>query len=138
MFQKNKKIELYPKLSFAISLMYMASADDGHIDNREMAYLSTVMRENSKILNEANRYIKQSIKHGFTLNDFLKKSNEFLSINQKECIVLNLIDLMFSDGNNAPNQEMLISLLINEYKLDEYKYAIYRELLEKKNDHSIF
>jgi len=132
-----KEVRLTPQIIFAISLMYMASAD-GHIDNKEMAYLSTIMREDISILNQANKYIKKSITNGMSFNDFIKKSNDLLSLEQKECILINMIDLMLSDGENAKNQEILISIILMEFSLDSKDYEDYRNVISKKNDHTIF
>jgi len=134
---KAKKIELTPKLSFAVALLYMASAD-GAIENEEITYLSTVMHGEGNIISKANSYIKEAIKSGATFDTFLTASNKLLSNAQKECIIVNLIDMMLSDGEAASNEEKLLVHIIDKYGFDEEKYTVYKELMIKKNDHSVF
>lgn len=134
---KRREIELTPKLSFAIALLYMASAD-GVIENEEITYLSTVMHGDGAIISQANSYIKNAIKKGITFDKFLIQSNKILTISQKECIVVNLIDMMLSDGEAALNEEKLLKHILDEYGFSEEKYDIYKELMIKKNDHSVF
>ncbi len=134
---RSREIPLTPKLSFAVALLYMASAD-GVIENEEITYLSTVMHGDVKIISEANKYIKNAIKNGMTFDVFLLKSSEILTIDQKECVIVNLIDMMLSDGIINANEEKLLIHIIQHYEFDNTKYEIYKELMDKKNDHKIF
>jgi len=132
-----KKVELTPKVSFAVALIYMASAN-GAIENEEAVYLSTVMHgENDKII-KANKYIKGAIKKGKTFDDFLDESNEILTMEQKECIIINLIDMMLSDGKIDEYEEKLLEKVIMKYGFVSEKFDIYKELMIKKNDHGVF
>jgi uncharacterized tellurite resistance protein B-like protein len=134
---KTKKISLNPYLSFAVSLLYMASAD-GVIENDEITFMSTVMHGNRSIINEADSYIREAIKRGVTFDMFLKESNTFLTEAQKECIIVNLIDMMLADGKSVSNEEKLLMHIIEKYGFDTTKYQIYKDLMIKKNDHSVF
>jgi uncharacterized tellurite resistance protein B-like protein len=137
MIFRSKEVTLTPKLSFAVALLYMASAD-GVIENEEITYLSTVMHGDGTLIADANRYIKNAIKSGTSFDKFLLESNELLSNDQKECILVNLIDMMLSDGEASDNEEKLLKHILDKYGFDEEKYTIYKELMIKKNDHSIF
>ena len=134
---KSSKINLTPKLSFAISLLYMATAD-GVLESEEITYLSTVMHGDSKIILQANKYIKNAIKVGITFDIFLQESNEILSQAQKECILVNLVDMMLSDGIADINEEKLLHRIVNIYGFDEKKYQEYKRLMIVKNEHNIF
>ena len=132
-----KKIELTPKLSFAIALLYMASAD-GVVESEEITYLSTVMHGDADKIIQANRYIKDAMKRGKTFDDFLDDSDKILTEEQKECIIVNLIDMMLSDGEADEYEEKLLDHIIEKYDFKRKKFDIYKELMIKKNDHSVF
>jgi uncharacterized tellurite resistance protein B-like protein len=132
-----KKIELTPKLSFAIALLYMASAD-GVVESEEITYLSTVMHGDADKIIQANRYIKDAMKRGKTFDDFLDDSDKILTEEQKECIIVNLIDMMLSDGEADEYEEKLLDHIIEKYDFKREKFDIYKELMIKKNDHSVF
>ncbi len=134
-----KNIDLNPKLSFAVALLYMASAD-GVIDHGEITHLSNVMHGDMTVLLEANKYVKNCLKKGISFNDFLYKSNELLNDEQKECIIINIIDMMISDKHAEvhQNEEKLLIHIIHMYGVDKEKYLLYKELISKKNNHAIF
>jgi len=134
---RSSKIELTPKLSFAIALLYMATAD-GILESEEITYLSTVMHGDSKVIIQANKYIKDAIKLGVTFDTFLEDSNKILSEKQKECILVNLVDMMLSDGVAAVNEEKLLQRIVAVYELEEQKYQDYKKLMMIKNEHSVF
>ena len=134
---KSSEISLNPKLSFAIALLYMATAD-GEIENQEITYLSTVMHGDSKTILEANKYIKNALKSGLSFDTFLRDSNEILSLQQKECILVNLVDMMLSDGNTAANEERLLHRIVRVYGFEDEQYEEYKRLMIIKNEHSVF
>ena len=136
MFKSSETI-LTPKLSFAISLLYMAAAD-GTLESEEITYLSTVMHGDNKIILQANKYIKNAIKLGVTFDIFLQESNKILSQAQKECILVNLVDMMLSDGIAAINEEKLLQRIVKIYGFEEEKYQDYKRLMIIKNEHSVF
>lgn len=132
-----KELVLTPKLCFAIALLYMASADS-HIENEEITYLSTVLHGDVEVIRQANRYIKEAMKKGTNFDHFLKESDEILNESQKECIVINLIDMMLSDGQSDIHEEKLLYHILNHFGFDEQRFEIYKELMIKKNNHSVF
>ncbi len=134
---KSSEIRLTPKLSFAIALLYMATAD-GILENEEITYLSTVMHGDGKTIMQANKYIKEALKSGLTFDMFLKNSNEILSEDQKECILVNLVDMMLSDGFAAANEEKLLERILKIYGFEEQKYLDYKRLMIIKNNHKVF
>ncbi len=134
---RSTEINLTPKSSFAIALLYMATAD-GVLENEEITYLSTVMHGDTKVILQANKYIKNAIKTGSSFDEFLRQSNEILSQEQKECIIVNLVDMMLSDGIAASNEEKLLHRIVEIYGFEETKYQEYKRLMIVKNEHNIF
>ena len=130
-------LHLKPKLVFAISLLYMASAD-GKIEQEELTYLSTVLHGDTEIILQANKYIKNAMKKGQSFTTFLAQSNQILSDEQKECIVINLVDMMLADNDVDENEEKLLNHIIEIYGFDKEKFFIYQELMSKKNNHKVF
>jgi len=137
MFKNTNKFELTPKLSFAIAMLYMASVDET-IDRDEIRYISAIMHGDMGTLSKANKYIKQAIQKNMTFYNFLEESKKLLSLQQKECIILNLIDIMFLDENISSYEEKLLKLIIKEYEFDLERYEQYKSIICIKNNHSIF
>lgn len=135
--QKRENIELTPKRIFAISLLYMASSD-GSIEPEEITYLSTVLHNDTKTIREANKYIKYAMKKNISFDAFLLKANVILSDEQKECIVVNLVDMMLSDGDCDDSEMKFLEYIIDIFGFDDKKFEIYRDLMMVKNNHDIF
>ena len=133
----SNEINITPKLAFAISLLYMASAD-GKIEQEELTYLSTVLHGDTDMILQADKYIKNAMKKGQSFTTFLTQSNEILNDAQKECIIINLVDMMLADNDVDENEEKLLNHIIEIYGFDKEKFLIYQELMSKKNNHAVF
>ena len=103
----NKQRILTPELCLTVSLLHMASCD-GKLEPEEVLYLSGTTGLSLGKIDEGIKFISQSIKRGESFHDFLELSNTMLNTNQKRCIVLNLLDLAYSDGNIHQKEEELI------------------------------
>lgn len=130
-------LELTPKKAFAISLLYMASAD-GIIEQEEITYLSTVLHGDTKSIREANSYIKNAMKKNISFDTFLYEANKLLDDNQKECVIVNLVDMMLSDGKCDESEMRFLEHIIDIFGFDNKKFEIYKELMIIKNNHDIF
>ena len=82
--------------------------------------------------------ITNSIASTWFAQDFLDDSDKILTEEQKECIIVNLIDMMLSDGEADEYEEKLLDHIIEKYDFKREKFDIYKELMIKKNDHSVF
>ena len=130
-------MELSPKLILAIALQYVASAD-GNIDEDETTHLISIMHSDSKIIMQADKYIRYAIRDNITFDDFLDEGNKKLSYTQKECIILNMIDMMLVNNVVDVYEEKLIKHVVKKFDIDMQKYQVYKELMIKKNDVSVF
>ena len=132
-----KKDELNPKLILAVSLLHMANAN-GEIANEQMMYLLTVLHGDNKLISQANKYIKKSIQIGRTLQDFLDEAKDLICDEQKEFIVINMIDIMLSDSNCDVHEERLLGFYLDSFNFDEEKYLNYKSMIYKKNNYDLF
>ena len=133
-----KKNKLMPsKLIMAVSLLHMANAN-GSVENEQINYLLTIFKGDTKIVNHADRHIKDAIKKGRTLDDFLEDANKVLSDEQKRCIVANMIDIMYSDGRCDAYEQKLLDAYISGFGHDYSDYLTYIELSVIKNNHEVF
>jgi len=137
MFKRKRNFELTPKLSFAIAMLYLASSD-GIMNKEEVRYISAIMHSDIGVLNKANQYIKYAIQRNMSFYHFLKESKKILTDSQKECIILNLIDLMFLDEDISPYEEKLLKIIIKEYEFNYDEYLKYKNIMYIKNNHTIF
>jgi len=135
--EKRKKIDLTPKLTLAIVLLYMIGIDN-EVTHDETTYLISVMHGDSHIIKEANEYLQNAIKMDLSFEMFLDESIKILTENQKECIIINLIDIMLVDGVVRKNEQKLLDFILKKYQFDTKKYSMYKEMITIKNDHSIF
>jgi len=132
-----QEIKLTPKIAYVVNMLYMSSAD-GIIEQEEITYLLTILHGDLKLIRIAEKYMKQSEKKGLNFNDFLEESSKILSLEQKETILINLIDMMYSDNELELHEEKLLKYILKKYDIDENKLDLYKNVIAKKNNYSIF
>jgi uncharacterized tellurite resistance protein B-like protein len=126
------EIELTPYLSLAIANVYMVAAD-GHMADEEAGQLYAMFGE-EEIINNAIEYIKQNN----DLEKFISDTNEMLNADQKETLLINILDTLLADGHADDNEKELFFMFSNAYGIDQAKLEQYFEFISKKNDYSIF
>ena len=132
-----QEIKLTPKIAYVVNMLYMSSAD-GIIEQEEITYLLTILHGDLKLIRTAEKYMKQSEKKGLNFDDFLEESSKLLSLEQKETILINLIDMMYSDNEIEAHEEKLLKYILEKYDIDENKFNLYKNFIVKKNNYSIF
>ena len=128
---KAKTPELTRRLSLAVGLLFMMSAD-GVIEQEEIGVLLANLHGDQRLLDDA-------IKYGRTTNidDFLASSAMLLNDAQKLCVLLNLADALLSDGNAAMQEKNLFDRFLKSWNVSEIDFKSSLDIIMRKNDHSI-
>lgn len=132
-----KKPRLTPKLALAVSLLHMANLGGDMTSEKMMCMISTLQGDN-RIISYANKYIKDSMLAGITLNEFLEEACKLLSDAQKEFIIINMIDIMLTDKECGLHEEKLLGFYLDAFGFEAEKYEQYKNFISKKNDFILF
>lgn len=145
MFKSDAGEQMTPHLAFAVSLLYMMSAD-GEIDTEEVGHLLSVLggqdqgngvigvgAQNEKLLDNAIRYRQRK-----SADEFLAEATPLLSDAQKMCILVNLIDSSLADGQPEPEEQMLFGKFLQAFQISEDRFRPFFEVIMLKNDRAVF
>jgi len=145
MFKGDSGEQMTPHLAFAVSLLYMMSAD-GEIDNEEVGHLLSVLggadqgngvigvgAQSEALLNNAIKYRR---KHA--VEDFLQEAAPLLGDAQRMCILVNLIDSSLVDGTPEPQEQALFGKFLQAFQISEERFKPFFEVIVLKNDRSVF
>ena len=145
MFRGETGTQMTAHLAFATSLLYMMSAD-GEMDNEEIGHLLSVLggsddgrgtigvgANNRELLDNALKYRRKN-----SLDTFLKEATPLLSDAQKMCILVNLLDSSFSDGESEPEEQTMFVAFMTAFGISEARIKPYFEVIVLKNDRSVF
>jgi len=144
MFSGDSGEEMTPHLAFAISLIYMMSAD-GRIENEEIGQLLAVLggeeqggsigvgMNNRQLLDRAVRYTQKN-----SFDGFLEEAAPILTDGQKMCILTNILDSSLSDGDAAEQEQEVFALFLQAFDISEERFRPFFEVLALKNDRSVF
>jgi uncharacterized tellurite resistance protein B-like protein len=134
MFGFNKReIELTPYLSLAVASVYMVAAD-GHVADEEMGQLISMFGGDEALVRDAVEYIKQ---HN-DLEGFIATANDMLNGEQKEVMVINLLDTLLADGHADESEKELFFMFANAFGIEQSTLETYFDIISKKNNFSIF
>ena len=112
MFRGDKGDKMTPHLAFATALMYMMKSD-GEMDNEEIGALLAVLggeeqngvigvgANNRALLDKAQQYARRN-----TIETFVAEAAPLLSDAQRICVLINLIDMSFADGQPEPEEQV--------------------------------
>ncbi|ALG67593.1 TerB family tellurite resistance protein [Beggiatoa leptomitoformis] len=143
-FKTDAGTTMTPHLAFAIALIYMMYAD-GEVDNEEVGQLLSVLGGKKKnnvigvgengrqLLESAKRYVKSH-----TMQQFIADTASLLSDAQKMCILVNLIDVSFADGEPESEEQTLFGKLLHAFGISETRFTPFFEVIALKNDRSVF
>jgi uncharacterized tellurite resistance protein B-like protein len=129
---KGKTPDLTPKIAFAVSLLFMTSAD-GAIEQEEFGVLLSNLHGDEKLLDIAMSYGRNT-----KFEVFLDSSAALLNDSQKHCILLNLADSLLADGRAAPEEQALFNRFLEGWGVRNEDFQPHLNVLIKKNDHSVF
>jgi uncharacterized tellurite resistance protein B-like protein len=145
MFRSDTGTEMTPHLAFAISLLYMMSAD-GEIDKEEIGHLLAVLggqdrgdgvigvgAQNQALLDNAIKYRRSN-----SVDTFLGAAAPILSDAQKICILINLVDSSLADSTPEREEQELFGKFMQAFGINEDRFRPFFEVVALKNDRSVF
>ncbi len=145
MFKSDSGEKMTPHLAFATSLLYMMSAD-GEIDHEEIGHLLSVLggqdqgdgtvgvgAQNQALLDNAVKYRRKN-----SVDTFLTAATPLLTDAQKMCILVNLIDSSFADGQPEPEEQALFGKFMQAFGVSEERFRPFFEVILLKTDRSVF
>lgn len=144
LFKGDNSETMTPHLAFAISLIYMISAD-GVIQNEEVGQLLSVLggeekggtigvgANNRQLLDRAIKYTQRN-----KPPVFLTEATPLLTDAQKMCILTNLADSLLADGSADPSEQQLFNQFVESFGISEERFRPFFEVIALKNDRSVF
>lgn len=144
MFKSDNSQTMSPHFAFATGLLYMMSAD-GEMDNEEVGHLLSVLggeksggsigvgAQNKQMLDRALNYRQKN-----SIDKFLEEATPVLTDAQKMCILMNLLDSAFSDGEAEPEEQALFAKIQAAFGVSDERFKPFFEVLMIKNDRAVF
>lgn len=145
LFKSDSGEKMTPHLAFATSLLYMMSAD-GEIDNEEVGHLLSVLggqdqgdgtvgvgAQSQALLDSAVKYRRKN-----SVETFLTAATPLLSDAQKMCILVNLLDSSFSDGQPEPEEQAMFAKFMQSFGISEERFRPFFEVIMLKSDRTVF
>lgn len=144
MFKSDNSQTMSPHFAFATGLLYMMSAD-GEMDNEEVGHLLSVLggeksggsigvgAQNKQMLDRALNYRQKN-----SIDKFLEEATPILTDAQKMCILMNLLDSAFSDGEAEPEEQALFAKIQAAFGVSDERFKPFFEVLMIKNDRAVF
>ena len=122
-----------PKLSLAVASIYMVGAD-GELPDEEMGVLISMFGEDEKIIQDAVEYIKQNE----NLDTNISTIKALLNNEQKEVVLINLLDILLSDGDADENERELFFMFSTAFGFEQSDLETHFDVISKKNNFGIF
>ena len=97
-----KEIELTPKLALVVGSIYMVGAD-GELADEEMGQLISMFGGDEDLIQNGIDYIEQNS----NIEETISKIAGILNQEQKEVMLINLLDTLLSDGETAESEKEL-------------------------------
>jgi len=128
-----KEIELIPKLALVVGSIYMVGAD-GELADEEMGQLISMFGGNEDLIQNGIDYIEQNS----NIEETISKIAGILNQEQKEVMLINLLDTLLSDGETAENEKELFFTFSKAFGFEQNQLETYFDVISKKNNLSIF
>jgi uncharacterized tellurite resistance protein B-like protein len=144
MFRGDRGDKMTPHLAFATALMYMMGSD-GEMDNEEVGALLAVLggeesngvigvgAQNRALLQKAQEYVRRN-----PVDTFVTEATPILSDAQRICILINLIDMSFADGQPEPEEQALFTKIQRGFGISDERFRPFFEVIMIKNDRTVF
>ena len=129
---KSEPPKLSPRLSLAVGLLFMMSAD-GEIESEEIGQLQSVVGGDGDLIQTAVKYIR-SIKY----EQFLADASALLNSQQKLSVLINMADSLLSDGNADLAEQKTFSQALAAFGMTEDGFKSHFETIALKHNRSIF
>lgn len=144
MFRGDKGDKMTPHLAFATALMYMMRSD-GEMDNEEVGALLAVLggeeqngvigvgANNRALLDKAQQYARRN-----SIETFVNEVTPILTDAQRICVLINLIDMSFADGQPEPQEQEVFMRIQRGFGISDERFRPFFEVIMIKNDRSVF
>ena len=129
---KSEPIKLTPRLTLAVGLIYMMAAD-GQIEEEELGQIQSVVGNDVNLIQTAIKYVR-SVK----LDQFLVDAPALVNDAQKLCLLINVCDLLLSDGRADPTEQQLFHSMLNAFGVSQDTFKPYFDVILAKNNRSVF
>ncbi len=127
-----RNIELTPRLALAVASIYIISAD-GYIPDEEVGSLATIFGGDEGIIETAVEYVKQN---SDAMTNVSKIAN-ILSAEQKEIVIINLLDVLLADGEASETEKEIFFKFAEAFNFDQAKLEPIFDIISKKNSISL-
>ena len=129
---KSEPIKLTPRLTLAVGLVYMMAAD-GQVEEEEIGQIQSVVGNDVTLIQSAIKYVR-----AVKLDQFLVDAPAVVSDAQKLCLLINVCDLLLSDGRVDPAEQQLFYTMLNAFGVSQDFFQPYFDVILTKNNRSIF
>ena len=139
MFKGDKAFELNPYSVFVTSMLYIIAADCEVNENEIGQLIATVGGNQAKgvdlneLLKGASKYVRAT-----SIDAFLAEAAPKLNKAQQICILINIIDTLFADGNAAKEEQEMFAKFLSAFGESEESFATHFETIVTKNKKSVF
>lgn len=139
MFKGDKGFEMTPYSAFATSMLYIIAAD-GEINENEVGQLIAALGgeqmggvNTRDLLKNASKYIKSN-----SVETFLGEVSSNLTEDQKLCILVNIADTLYADGNADVSEQEMFNKFFAAFGMSEEAFMPYFNAVVVKNKKSVF
>lgn len=139
MFKGDKAFELNPYSVFVTSMLYIIAAD-GEVNENEIGQLIATVGGNqakgvdlNELLKGASKYVRAT-----SIDAFLAEAAPKLNKAQQICILINITDTLFADGNAAKEEQEMFAKFLSAFGESEESFATHFETIVTKNKKSVF
>lgn len=124
--------ELTPILCFTIGLIHIASAD-GTFQKEEDLYIASAITGHEESLEEAIAYF-----NSMQVEHFLRDANNILNYEQKLSMLINMLDLLYADGNVDEEERRLFGRYMHAFGIEQDTMNGHLKTIILKNERDIF
>ena len=123
--------EMTPVRALVVSMLYMMSVD-GEMAKEEIGQINVALRGSKNLLPEALKYVKRT-----KFPDFMSAVSPDLNHQQKLCILVNVADIMLSDGHVDRLEQDLFRRMLAGFDISDANFKKHYSNLTIKNERPV-
>jgi uncharacterized tellurite resistance protein B-like protein len=123
--------EMTPVRALVVSMLYMMSVD-GEMAKEEIGQINVALRGSKNLLPEALKYVKRT-----KFPDFMSAVSPDLNHQQKLCILVNVADIMLSDGHVDRLEQDLFRRMLAGFDVSDANFKKHYSNLTIKNERPV-
>ena len=129
---KSEPLKLTPRLTLAVSLLFMMAADGG-IEEEEIGQLQSVLGDDADLIDMAIKYVQSH-----TFDQYLAEAPGILSVVQKTCLMINVCDSLLADGVAAESEQTMFHQMLGAMGISQDDFRTHFQTIALKNNRQIF